>query len=318
MGRNPIFALVNSARRIIIKATLNPRAMGTSQGVSVAESDLRAPLVSYHGGHTLFDGKGRPEEFVEAAIRQGFTAFGFSEHMPAPPRYPYPDHPSWDEALDRFGGYVETIDRLKTAYRNDLPILLGVEVEYLPDEEDYVREFLTRFTFDYVVGSVHFVAGIGFDYSKEWYDRAVAVCGGYEKLAIEYYRNVRSLLEMGISDVLGHLDLINIFAPGPITGGGVAEAEDETLAVARERGVILDVNGRGLIKACRQVYPRVELLRKACRMGIPATFGDDSHAPGEVGARLEEVRAVMRTAGYASLTALLPDSGGIQRVEMAL
>jgi histidinol-phosphatase (PHP family) len=284
----------------------------------VADPTPRAPLVSYHGGHTLYDGAGTPEQFVEAAIRQGFTALGFSEHMPAPARYPYPDHPPWDAAARMFDGYVEEITRLRSQYANELPILLGVETEYLPDEETYMTDFLAQYPFEYVVGSVHYVAGIGFDYSREWYDRAVAKCGGYEELACEYYRCMRSLLELDITDVLGHLDVINIFAPGPITGPAVTDAEDETLAMAKKHNVVLDVNGRGLIKPCKQIYPRVELLGRARTMGVPATLGDDSHAPEQVGARLDEAREVMRGAGYTSVTALLTTGEQIQRRELPL
>jgi len=287
-------------------------------GTIVAGSPKQGSLVSYHGGHTLYDGTGRLEDFVEAAIRQGFKGLGLSEHMPAPPRYPYPDQPSWDEAVQKFDRYVSTVQELKVTYRDELPLLLGVEVEYLPDEEEYLTDFLARYPFDYVVGSVHYVAGIGFDHCREWYDEAAQKCGGYQNLAVSYYRNVRGLLALGVTDVLGHLDLINIFSPAPISGDDVAEAEEATLAAALHWNVVLDVNGRGLIKPCKQIYPREELLRKAREMGIPATFGDDSHAPDQVGARLDEVRATMRVAGYQTVTAFLLDGHQIRRVELPL
>lgn len=279
-----------------------------------------APLVSYHGGHTLFDGKGDPEAFIEAALVKGFTALGFTEHMPAPARYPYPfpAQPDWATASRMFDQYVTTITRLQAAYRGDLPVLVGVETEYLPDEETYLADFLERYPFDYVLGSVHFVAGVGFDWSPEWYERAARICGGYEPLAVEYYRMVRGLLAMDVSDVLGHLDLIKVFSPEPITGPEVAEAERETLEAARKADVILDVNPRGLIKPCRQIYPRTELLAQARRLGIPATLGDDSHAPDEVGARLDDAVAAMREAGYTSLSVLLLDGHQIRRQELPL
>lgn len=274
---------------------------------------IGTPLVSFHGGHTVFDGDGAPEQFVEAAIAKGFLALGFSEHMPPPPRYNYPFYPDPSTSRQQFDQYAKTITQLQTAYRSDLHILFGVETEYLPDEESYLSDFLGDFSFDYVVGSVHFVAGIGFDTSQQAYDRAVSACGGLEAMAVEYYRCVRGLLAMGVADVLGHLDLIDIFAPESISAPQVTEAEDETLAAARQANVILDVNARGLLKPVKRVYPRADLLARAQALGVPATFGDDSHAPDQVGARLEHCLRSMRTAGYDTVETLLRENQQVVR-----
>ena len=86
------------------------------------------PLVSYHGGHTAYDGAGDPEEFIEAAISLGFKAFGFSEHMPIEAWNTYGDTSFAFSAasLQRFDEYVERVTSLQAAYRADLPVLLGV------------------------------------------------------------------------------------------------------------------------------------------------------------------------------------------------
>lgn len=272
-----------------------------------------SPLVSYHGGHTLFDGRGEPEAFVVRAIEQGFTAFGFSEHMPPPDPYTYTDFPTFDEARHLFDGYVEEILRLKSAYRDELAILVGIEIEYLPDKESVITDFLNTYPFDYTVGSVHFIGTHTFDFSKEAYDTGVQAFGGMDPWVEEYYRLVRSLLSMGVTDVLGHLDIIKIFADGDYRSERVQAAERETLEAALRAGVILDVNARGLIKACAEVYPGPELLADAQRMGVPATLGDDSHSPDQVGARFDQALDAMRAAGYETLTALLPDGESIIR-----
>ncbi|HDS74503.1 MAG TPA: histidinol-phosphatase HisJ family protein [Firmicutes bacterium] len=274
-----------------------------------------SPLVSYHGGHTLFDGTGEPEAFVVRAIEQGFTAFGFSEHMPPPDPYSYTDFPTFDEARHLFDGYVEEIFRLKSAYRDELPVLVGVEIEYLPDKESVITDFLNAYPFDYTVGSVHFIGNHTFDFSKEAYDAGVRAFGGMDPWVEEYYRLVRSLLDMGVTDVLGHLDIIKIFADdvAGYRSERVRGAERETLEAALRAGVVLDVNARGLIKACAEVYPGPELLAEAQRMGVPATLGDDSHRVDQVGARLDQALDAIRAAGYLTLTALLPEGESIIR-----
>ena len=39
---------------------------------------------NYHTHSIFSDGKSQPREIVEEAIRQGFSAIGFSEHSPLP------------------------------------------------------------------------------------------------------------------------------------------------------------------------------------------------------------------------------------------
>lgn len=276
------------------------------------------PLVSYHGGHAFFDGRGEPEAFVEAAIRQGFAAFGFSEHMPPPEPYAYVDFPPHADAMRVFDHYVERVTRLQTAYRDDLPILVGVETEYLPDQETYVADFIESYPFDYVVGSVHYVRGMIIDCSAEGHRQVVDACGGMEEMVEEYYRVVRGMLAMGVADVLGHLDLVKIFAGGLPKTPRIRDAERETLDAAMRAGVILDVNARGLRKPCREVYPGPELLAAARAMGLPATLGDDSHAPDQVGLGLDQAAAAMRAAGYEAITALLLDGNLVVRRELSM
>ena len=271
------------------------------------------PLVSYHGGHTIYDGTGTPEEFVERALKLGFISLGFSEHMPAPKEYTYPDFPDFDQAHRLFDGYVETVLDLKDRYRDDLPILLGVETEYFREEKEYLSDFLERYPFDYVLGSVHYVKGHGFDFSEDVWKQAADACGGPEGLAVEYYSLLRELMAMGVVDVLGHIDIIDIFASGSLTGPVVEEAEQHTLEAARDADIVVEINARGLIKACRHAYPRPDLLRRACEAGVSITLGDDSHAPDQVGARFDIAFEEIRRAGFTEYVKLTGERRNLQR-----
>jgi histidinol-phosphatase (PHP family) len=285
----------------------------------VSDQNNPTPLVSYHGGHTLYDGSGDLEAFVEAAIKCGMTAFGFSEHMPPPAPYFYDDFPPAAQARLMFDEYVETVTRLQVSYRDELPILVGVEIEYIPGCEAAIEQFLAAYEFDYTVGSVHFIGEYTYDLSKETYDAGVIAYGGMDPWVEEYYRRVRGLLDMGVTDVLGHLDLIKIFANDPREGyrtQRVRVAEQLTLEAAVRAGVVLDVNARGLIKSCVEVYPGPGLLADANAAGVPVTLGDDSHAPDQVCARLDTALKQIREAGYDSITALLPGDGTIERRDL--
>jgi histidinol-phosphatase (PHP family) len=63
----------------------------------------------------------------------------------------------------------------------------------------------------------------------------------------------------------------------------------------------MDVNARGLIKPCKAIYPADWILEDARRIGVKVTLGDDSHAPDQVGARLDQAVEALRRAGYTEM-----------------
>ena len=81
--------------------------------------------------------------------------------------------------------------------------------------------------------------------------------------------------------------------------------EQDNLAIAARldniRGLLLDLNARGLQKPCRAIYPSLEILRIAREANVKVTLGDDSHAPSEVGRDLDRVVDHAREAGYSEI-----------------
>ena len=69
------------------------------------------------------------------------------------------------------------------------------------------------------------------------------------------------------------------------------------LQVARAKDVAIELNTAGLRKECQEIYPSLDILRKACALGVAITFGSDAHAPGEVGMNFAEAIAWARAAG---------------------
>jgi histidinol-phosphatase (PHP family) len=106
-------------------------------------------------------------------------------------------------------------------------------------------------------------------------------------------------------EVLGHFDLFKVFHSGPLAPSErvLARIEDLMQCIAR-RGLLLDLNARGLNKPCRAIYPSLEILQIARAAGVAAALGDDSHAPAEVGQNLDRVLDHARAAGYSELCCL--------------
>ena len=261
------------------------------------------PRLSLHGGHSSFgDGAGRLEEFAAAAWAQQLIAFGFSEHMPRPERYWYPGETPEKNSRDNFRRYLEEARRIQEKFRGKVDILVGAELELIPGLENFLRDFVAEFALDYAVGSVHFVAGIGFDFSAEFYAGAIAAAGGQEAFCLAYLDTVAQMIEAIPFQVLGHFDLFKVFSRTPPRLTEAMRARiDRLMARIAACGILLDINARGLVKPCREIYPSLEILRIARKHQAPLTLGDDSHAPGEVGKNLDLAVEHVRQAGYTRI-----------------
>ncbi|HEY2932018.1 MAG TPA: histidinol-phosphatase [Acidobacteriota bacterium] len=266
-------------------------------------------LVSLHGGHSDYgDGAGRLDDFALAAANQGMLAFGFTEHMPRRKKYWYPTENPERHSFQWYQGYVRDARQVQSRFQGRIEILVGAELELIPGEEEFLGEFLSEFKLDYAVGSVHFVRDLGFDYSPEYYGRAISQCGGFEAFCLDYLETMEAMLEKVSFQVLGHFDLFKVHSTEPIMLSDKAlDRIDRLMRRIAAAGRLLDINANGLSKPCREIYPSVQILRLARKHGVEVTLGDDSHSPQGVGRNLEAALEHLRHAGYAEITYLKPD-----------
>jgi histidinol-phosphatase (PHP family) len=224
---------------------------------------------------------------------------GFSDHL-----YLYwlplaerdPELAMGEAELDE---YVEDVLRLRRS-NPDLTIRLAIEADYIEGYQDELREILTRYPWDYVLGSVHFIDTWGFDDSRylatydEWDVDAL-----YER----YFELVMAAAESGLFDSMAHPDLIKKFGHRPSDGFDLAQLYQRTAECFRQAGVCVEVNTAGLRKPCGEIYPTLGLLRACQRLGVPATLGSDAHEPEQVGLAFDQGLEHLKAAGYESIVA---------------
>lgn len=285
-------------------------------------TDWRASL---HGGHSSAycdHASSTLEEMLDAAVAAGMSVFGVTEHAPRvePERL-------YDEELalgwtveyldDLFGWYAAELDRLIPRYADRLAVLKGFEAEIVPvgRYKEVMTDLRERLGFDYIVGSVHYVAGHIIDYKEERFARAVAACGGIEAACVQYYRNVAEMAETLRPEVVGHFDLVRQRFDDDDSAAppAVRRAALEALEAVRDCGAILDINTGGLRKGFGHPYPAPWIVGAAHGMGIPMCFGDDSHSAAQVGYGLDTARDYLLALGVNSVTVLEPGTAGLNR-----
>ena len=253
--------------------------------------------------------------------------YGVTEHAPrVEPERLYDEEVAlgWDiNTLDRlFGEYAAELDRLKLEYAGTMTVLKGFEAEVVPVGRyaKIMLDFRERYHFDYIVGSVHYVAGHIIDYLPGRYEKAVEICGGPEALVVRYYHDVARMVEALHPEVVGHLDLYRrrFSNDEAASTPRIRRAALEALDVIRERNAIIDVNTAGLRLGFGYPYPAPWLVEAARGMGISFCFGDDSHNTTQVGAGINDAREYLMSHGVTRIETLEPGVAGLNRRQITL
>jgi histidinol-phosphatase (PHP family) len=235
--------------------------------------------------------------YVDRAIELGIAQLGFSEHI-----YRFREalavwrHPFWEEqAVDSLDGYVEFLLAMREA---GYPVKVGVEADYVPGREEELAGLLQSRPFDYVIGSVHFIADRAVDH--EDYDawRASAPDAVWR----EYFDAVGRAAASGLFDVLAHLDLVKVWGAGrPAPPEPLETYYQPAVARIREADVAIEVSTAGLRKPVGELYPSSQLLRMCAEAGKPFSLSSDAHVPEDVGYAYDRAVATLREAGVTEL-----------------
>ena len=234
---------------------------------------------------------GEPVDYARRAVEVGLTEIGFSDHSPMR----RDDFDNWRMKFSELDEYVEKVRRAQREFPQ-LTIRLALEVDYLPGQEEWIRELAARHPWDYLIGSVHYVSETWAidDPSKlsEWKHR-----DSFEVWSV-YFDWLTRAVASGLFEIIGHADLPKKFGHRPTQD--CTPLYEKFLDAVKQANCAIELNTAGLRKDCREIYPSREILQLAFAKGVPITFGSDAHAPGEVGMNFAEAISLARSVGYTT------------------
>lgn len=230
------------------------------------------------------------ESYIEKAIASGFLDISFTEHAPLPPSFtdttPMKDSGMSFDVLYR---YLDAVEAAKDAYKNDIRIRVGLEVDFIQGFEEETRIFLNEIgpRLDDSILSVHFVkAGPRYfclDYSPAVFMELAAAAGSVEAAYGIYYDTVEASIAADLGEFkpkrIGHPTLAHKFQ---LAHGANIDDELRIKAIIDKianAGSELDVNSAGYFKPdCLEPYPPKKWIRYADSLGVPLVFGSDAHS----------------------------------------
>ena len=190
---------------------------------------------------------------------------------------------------------------LKEKYKDKIDVRIGVEIGMQPYLEPFYREFVNKYPFDFVIGSVHAVrkSDIAFgEIFKIYSDEEV-----YRMTLEETLEDVKIYEDF---DTLGHLDYMTRY-------GKTREKEysymkfsdiiDEILKLLIYKGKGLELNTAGLKYGLPYAHPHMDVLKRYKELGGEIiTIGADGHKPEHIAYDFHKVSDILKECGFAYYT----------------
>ena len=234
--------------------------------------------------------QGTDEEYVQAAIRAGYTTLGFSDHTP----FPYQDgFVNTDKMhISQLEDYIASVQGLKEKYADRIRILMGLECEAVPEFFPFLAEMRQRM--DYLLLGNHG------DKRVEPFSGSI----GQPRRLWKYVEDAVRGMETGLFLYLAHPDLMLNRYPRFDEDARNASAalcrEAKRLRIPLEYNLLGASRGRtaeGLGYPCRDFW------EIAAREGNTAVVGVDAHAPEQLErADLDGAAAYLRELGLRVLS----------------
>ena len=231
---------------------------------------------------------GTMNEYIEQAIQKGIDIFGFSDHAPMS------FDPKYRMSLNEADEYEKEVKELADKYKDQINILLGYEVDFLPN---YLEERILQAPVDYLIGSVHFIPKD----SNLWGFDNPEFIGEYknadiDKIWQDYFDAIEAMAKSGLFQIVGHLDLIKVFNFKPKKD--VRLIAQKALEAIKKSSMAIEISSAGLRKPVGEPYPSKELLEVAYELDIPITLASDAHAPQQVGQNMSSIETLAKEIGY--------------------
>lgn len=221
---------------------------------------------SYRCGHAV----GSEEEYIQAAIKAGFTTIGISEHM---------GYEGWDDPKERIpylelDDYLKVMYELKEKYKDQINVRVGFECEYFDDSLEHLKKMQTKC--DYLICGQHAP-----DRSNIYYDQPPYCADEYIALMAE---QVCKGIKHGLFKYIAHPDYF-MLSKCEFTQAK-AEAIRKIAMCAKENDVVLEINLKGTKYGRKDyaignsyLYPNKEVFKIIGEVGTKVCFGYDAHNP---------------------------------------
>jgi len=245
------------------------------------DSHMHTPLCKHAEGH--------PVLYMEHGVAQGLAGIIMTCHSPMPNGF----SARVRMAPEQFNEYVSLVNEAADAAPEGFEVLLGLESDFFPGMEPWLRELHERAPFHYILGSVHWHIAEYMD--AFWHGDPLA----FQK---QYFEHLAESAETGLFDSLAHPDLVKNASPVDWRFDRIRPFIEEALDRIAATGVAMEINTSGMNKSYPEMNPGPEMLAMMAERKIPVVIGSDSHTPTRVADGFVEALEALENVGYKSVS----------------
>ena len=250
------------------------------------------------------------EGFFDAAKKHNLDEIGISEHTHTFPEFEkfYYDDLILDNSQvgefqkvwlksNKFKHTLQDYFNFMYELQKNHAVKIGIEVCNFKNQVE-VAKILSAWNFDYIIGSVHFINGWGFDSSKI---KSEFARHDLRDLYEEYTREIEKLAASKNYDILGHPFNIRLFKNFP--DFDVTEYLERVAVALKNSDMAIDVNtGTKYRYPVGEISPYEDFMKIAARYEIPITINSDAHQPEDCGKFYEEAVDYVKSFGYKKIS----------------
>ena len=264
-------------------------------------------LADYHTHTPLcMHAEGSPEEYVQQALSAGLAEYGVADH--APVGYEFFD--DWRMLYSQLPEYWNWVQRAQDAAKGQIPIKVGLECDWLPQCESWIEKLRAEYSWDYLIGSVHYLADQWDFDNPKWLGKWSSV--NVEDVWQQYWDTYTDMISSGLFDIHGHPELIKKF--GYVPKRDLRSYYDPAIEALVATNGAIELNTAGWYKPCAEQYPAVGFLERCAEAQVAIVVSSDAHAPSEVARDFDKATSLLRKVGFT--TTVRFDQG--QRYEISL
>jgi histidinol-phosphatase (PHP family) len=194
---------------------------------------------------------------------------------------------------------IETyVNTLRKVAEQEEDVSIGVEADFFVGGEEQLKALLEPFDWDYVIGSVHYLDGWGFD-NPAVQDRFQTM--DLERLYDQHYDTVKQAIASGLFDFIAHLDNLKVFGYRPDEAKLLPQYREIAKALSAA-GMATEINTGLLYRyPVKEMCPSPRFLQALFEHNVPITLSSDAHFPDDIGMHLDDALSLARKTGYKEI-----------------
>ena len=241
------------------------------------------------------DGTHSPMYICEHAVKNGLRAIAMTDHCEIDKFF----EQKFNSVI--FHSYFECA-KARNAFEGQLLVLIGLEVGQPLYNENLSNMVVSKYPYDFVLGSVHTPKDQTLDIKEIEYDKLDVY-----KFMENYFLELADVAKWDGCDALAHLTCPMRRIQGKYNIDfdytKISEVTDYLLETIIRNNKALEINTSGLRQDIGRTMPDENIIRRYRELGGKLiTIGSDSHSAYDVGAGIKDGVALAKKCGFNEVT----------------